>query len=327
MTDPVPTGRYFFSEAFKKTARRIRNQVKPLPGFLRSPYRGHFAVTRSLVEGLKKAGIPAIYNPRKVADVAEVVVVLSGVDALRQAIGFKRAGLIKTLLAGPNLVSFPSQIRDLLCSPAVDVCITPGPLTCAIYTQDCPELTGRCAPWPAGVDTAYWSPAPPPAERRRILIYDKQIHGPTDAVDAYIALVARKGYHVSTLQYGSYSKDEYRRLLQESQLLIGFSAEESQGIAWAEAWSTDVPTLFWYTDRHVFNDPRSGGRTFTTSPAPQLTDATGRFFRNIDEFTAVFADWEAGRLRCTPRAWVLENMSDEVCARRLCELAGVQVRG
>jgi hypothetical protein len=207
----------------------------------------------------------------------------------------------------------------------VDLCITPGPLTCAIYTADCPELSGRCAPWPAGVDTAFWSPVSPPEGRRRILFYDKQIHGPTDAVEPYMALLAQKGYDVSTIRYGGYSKDDYRRLLQDSKLLIGFSAEESQGIAWAEAWSADVPTFFWYKDRHVFNHPLAQGRVFATSPAPQLTDATGRFFRDLEEFKIVFAGWEAGRLQLSPRQWVLEHMSDEVCARRLCELAGVQV--
>lgn len=325
MTDPVPAGRYLFSEAFKKTARRIRNVVKPLPVFLRSPYRGHFAVTRSLVEGLTQAGVSFNYNPRRIADVAKVVVVLSGLEALRQAIALKRAGVVTRLLAGPNIVSFPSEVRELLCSPDVDVCITPGPLTCAIYTQDCPELSGRCAPWPAGVDTAFWRPSGSPQERRRILFYDKQIHGATDAVEPYVARVRQKGYDVASLTYGAYSKEDYRRLLQESQLLVGFSAEESQGIAWAEAWSADVPTLFWYKDRHVFDHPLSRGRVFATSPAPQLTDATGRFFRNIDEFEKVFTEWEAGRLGLAPRDWVLTNMSDEVCARRLCGLAGVQV--
>jgi hypothetical protein len=325
LTDPVPSGLYFFSEPLKKTVRRIRDRVRPAPAFFKSPYRGHFAVTRSLVEGLQKAGIPSNYNPQRLGDVADTVAVLSGQNALRQAIEWKRSGRVKTLLAGPNLVEFPSDARELLCSPEVNVCITPGSLTCAIYIEDCPELAGRCEAWPAGVDTAYWSPASPPAKRERILLYDKQINGATDAVAPYAALVAAKGYAVATLEYGSYTREQFRQLLRESRLMIGFSAAESQGIAWAEAWSTDVPTLLWYTGEHVFTHPRARGRILRTSTAPHLTDATGRFFPDLDAFATLFARWEAGELQWAPRAWVLKNMSDEACARRLCELAGLRI--
>lgn len=322
LTDPIPCGRHFFTEALKKGARRVRDRVRPAPAFFRSAYRGHFAVTRSLVEGLAKAGIPSNYNPRRLQDVAGTVVVLSGLAALRQAIELKRAGRIARLLAGPNLVEFPSDARDLVCAPEVDVCITPGPLTCDIYVEDCPELAGRCKPWPAGVDTAFWTPRDAREARRGVLVYDKQINGATAPVAPYAALLTARGHAVTTLQYGSYTRERFREALAESALMVGFSAAESQGIAWAEAWSMDVPTLLWYTDSHVFNHPRGRGRVFRTSTAPHLTDATGRFFRSPEEFQRLVADWEAGRLETSPRAWVLAHMSDEACARRLCEIAG-----
>jgi hypothetical protein len=324
LTDPIPIGRYYFSEALKHVARRVRNAIKPLPEFLRSPYRGHFAVTRSLVEGLRQAQVPSTYNPRRLSELSETVIVLAGLETLRQAIALKRRGAIKKLLAGPNLVFFPSDAKDLLCASEIDICITPGPLTCRLYREDCPELAGRCESWPAGVDTDYWSPKPGRVERSLILFYDKWVHGPTDDIERYITYVKSRGHQAHLLRYGAYTPQEYRDLLQHSKLFVGFSAEESQGIAWAEAWSVDVPTLFWYKDRHTFAHPRSQGRTFQTSPAPQLTDATGRFFPSLDAFTSLFAQWESGHVSCSPRTWVLENMSDTVCALRLCEIAGVR---
>ena len=54
LTDPVPVGRYLFSEQAKRVGRALRRLIKPLPLYRRSVYRGHPAVTRSLVEGLKK---------------------------------------------------------------------------------------------------------------------------------------------------------------------------------------------------------------------------------------------------------------------------------
>jgi hypothetical protein len=290
---------------------------------MHSPYRGHFAVTRSLVEGLGSVGVAYNYNPRSVEHVGEVLVVLSGLRTLSQAIRLKQCGRIKKLLAGPNIVEFPSDARALICAPEVDLCITPAPLTCRIYTEDCPELSGRCAAWPAGVDVKYWAPRAERERRQKILVYDKQVHGATAPVQPYVRFLRERGYDVTTLTYGAYARTEYREALQEAQLMIGFTAEESQGIAWAEAWAMNVPTFMWYKNSHSFNHPRSLGRTFETSPAPYISPDTGGLFQGMDDFEPTFLAWERGEVQFQPRQWVLNNMSDEACARRLCEIAGI----
>src|SRR5947209_3178842 len=104
LIDAVPCGRHAFIEMLKKTARFIRGVVWPRPQYAISPYRGHFAVTRSMVEGFQKIGCTVSYNPLRRADVGSIVVVPAGYSALRQAIRWKRAGAISTLIAGPNLV-------------------------------------------------------------------------------------------------------------------------------------------------------------------------------------------------------------------------------
>lgn len=322
LTDPVPVGLHFFTENFKHAARNLKDKMYPPPKLTRSKYRGHFAVTRSLVEGLNKLDYSFNYNPKKLADVADVVIVLSGVSALRQAIALKREGLIRKILAGPNLITFPSDHGGIICSAEVDVCVTPGPLTCDIYTEDCPGLAGRCVGWPAGVDTAFWSPQPA-SRRKSILIYNKLNHVPADAIAIYVDWIRQKGYETRFIEYGNYTVDEYLSMLRISSLMIGFSAAESQGLSWAEAWSADVPTLMWHKDRNTYNHPRSGARIFNSSTAPYLTDSTGAFFRTFDEFADLFSAWEIGETRFNPRQWTLDNMSDEVCAHRLLEIAGL----
>ena len=87
LTDPVPYGRHFFVEPAKQIARRVRNIVSPRPRYKRSvKYRGHFAVTRSMVEGLQKIGVRSNYNPQRLAEVGEVVVVPAGFAALRRGL-------------------------------------------------------------------------------------------------------------------------------------------------------------------------------------------------------------------------------------------------
>jgi hypothetical protein len=104
-------------------------------------------------------------------------------------------------------------------------------------------------------------------------------------------------------------------------VLIGFVLNESQGIAWAEAWSVDVPTLLWKQDYVTYK-----GRTYRSSTAPYLTPQTGVFFQSLTEFEKVFEDWDNNRNQFHPRQWVLENMSDEVRTRALCGLAQLFVK-
>jgi hypothetical protein len=252
---------------------------------------------------------------------ANTVIVLSGASTLRQAIGLKREGRIARLLAGPNIMVFPSEHPGLLADPEVDLCITPADWVCEMYERDCPALKGRCAAWPAGVDTAYWCPGPLVRQPGEVLVFDKQALGLQDSLSDYIAVLKRRNYRVSVISYGSYTPDEYLSRLRRASLMVGFSTSESQGIAWAEAWATNVPTLVWCRAQHSW----SAGHTVMASTAPYLCDRTGLFFASVADFGDALTRWASSRELFDPRQWVLEHMSDQVCARQLCELAGVPV--
>ena len=326
LTDPIPDEAYSIYMFIKKTAIILRDLLKPKPVYLRSKYRGHFAVTRSLVEGLQKANIRFNYNPSSYEEVADTVVVLSGVNTLRQVIKLKQCGKIKKVLAGPNIIDFPSDSKAVICSSEVDFCLTPCKLTSQLYLQDCPQLAGRLREWPSGVDIDYWHPLydnSALSPKKKVLFYDKQIHGKIVDINSYIDYVSARGFEPIVIKYGSYSKEMYLELLQQSSLMIGFSHSESQGLAWAESWSTNVPTLIWYVNEATYNHPRALDRFFEASSAPYLNDETGIFFRSFEDFTKIFEKWHLGKLCFSPRNWVELNMSDEVCSRKLIEIAGL----
>jgi hypothetical protein len=314
LTDPVPLGVHAIPEKGRRLLRSIRDCIDP-PRAHRNGinYRGHFAVTRSLIEGLAKVGLPHAYNPRSLGGVSDHVVVLAGVRTLRQAIELKRQGYIKRLFAGPNIVVFSSDADSVLASPEIDVVITPCDWVADLYLEDHPSLTGRCYSWPAGVDTEYWKPHCNTG-RDQILIFEKTANSPVGPVEPYAEYLRGLGYRVSILRYGSYTHAEYLRELQKSNLMIGFATGESQGIAWAEAWSTDVPTLIWNNSSNVYR-----GRRFCCTTAPYLHPENGLSFTVIGEFRQKFAQWRENPNRFSPRAWTLANMSDEVCASMLYE--------
>jgi hypothetical protein len=318
-TDPLCSGRYRLTEPIKASLRYFRDIVRPPPRYSRSKYRGHFAVTRSMVEGLRKIGVRTTYNPRKRSELAPVVIVPSGYAALKQAIDWKRSGKIRRLLAGPNLVDFPSEQRELLCAPQVDTLLVPGDWFRDNFINDCSELNGKVIPWPAGVDTRFWAPEMS-VSTKSVLVYEKQNKWATTPVPDFLPQIERRGYRVRMIAYGKYSAEEYLSALRDCCLMVGFSTDESQGLAWAEAWSTDVPTLLWNQESVTYKR-----RTYRTSSAPYLSSQTGLFFTSVQTFHEAFDRWESTRAEFRPRDWVLEHMSDEVCARALCKLAQVTV--
>lgn len=310
LTDPLPIGIWKIPENIKTVARWFRDRIKPIK-YNYGKYRGHYAVTRSLIEGLIKEGLPHNYNPKCRHNLAETVVVLAGVRTLQQAIELKRLGYIKRLFAGPNIVVFSSDYNSILAAPEVDAAITPCEWVVDLYVMDNPSLLGRCWSWPAGVDMEYWRP-PNETVRNTILIFEKQNKGPVGPIAPYAEFLKQHGYKVEVIQYGSFTHSDYRQYLHQAMLMVGFVVDESQGLAWAEAWAADVPTLIWRNEQNTYR-----GRTYRTSTAPYLDPANGLFFNDLLDFKVQFALWESHPENFSPRNWTLENMSDEVCASRL----------
>ena len=317
LTDPMPWGRDLLYEGARRIARSVRDIILPTRKYLNHhKYRGHFAVTRSLVEGLQNINASFNYNPRYPWQLADTVIVLSGVRTLRQAIRLKQHCKIKKLLAGPNIVVFSSDYDSLLAASEVDAVITPCEWVTDLYIEDNSTLKDRIFSWPAGVDTNYWQPDPV-TKRDRILIFDKRnLEDDPDRVNPYVKYLLGQGWQVDVLvrcgEQG-YTHEQYRYLLQRSSLMLGFTVgSESQGIAWVEAWSTDVPTLIL---KNISNSYQH--RSFHCSTAPYLCPQNGLFFNDLEDFKIQFRYWESHREEFTPRAWTLKNMSDEVCADML----------
>jgi len=315
LTDPIPYGTWLFPQIARILARTIRNWIRP-PKNNHGNYRGHSAVTRSLIEGLKKIGVPHNYNPYSVCELADTVVVLAGVRTLRQAIELKKRGQIKKLFAGPNIVVFSSDAESIVASSEVDVVITPCEWVIDVYLEDNPSLQGRCIAWPAGVDTDFWAPNAS-IKRDRILVLDKRLEqDDPDRVKPYVEYLQSQGWQVDVLvRCGAqgYMQDEYRNFLRKSCLMLGFTVgSESQDIAWAEAWSMDVPTLILRQTENY-----NSGRKYKCSTAPYLQSENGLFFDDLENFKAVFTSWQSNRQKFSARAWTLANMSDEICAEKL----------
>ena len=144
------------------------------------------------------------------------------------------------------------------------------------------------------------------------MIFEKQNKGPVGPIDPYVDYLRELGWKVQIIKYGSFTHNQYLSCLQESCLMVGFVVCESQGLAWAEAWSTDVPTLILKRTSNVLQ-----GREYKNSSAPYLNSENGLFFDDFEDFKNKFQYWESHRQQFNPREWVIKNMSDEVCATKI----------
>ena len=298
----------------------VRSVVKPgVPVPRPSPYPGHYALVRSVVEGLRSIGADFTFNPRTFGELARVVYAPAN-EALRQAIELKRRRVVDYVVAGPVNALFADESGGILLAPEIDLVIVPSEWTVDFY-EGFPELVAKSRVCPCGVDAEVWKPARvPKARERRAVVYWKS--GDERFCEAVEAVVRRCGLEPLRIrsrhgEHGIFDPSDYREALDRSMAGVFLSTFETQGIALAEAWSMDVPTVVW--------DPRGDaewrGRTFKSkSSAPFLTPATGVTFRAIDDFEGALRGTLASLGAFQPRAWVLEHMTDAVCANQLYAL-------
>src|SRR5258705_13578830 len=120
LTEPKP-------ERPKRIAAIKSSILKPVRYYLKGKilpnakkYGGHNAVTRSLLDGLEKIGATYNYNETKEEKIYENVMLLSGIEKLKEALYLKKNGKIKLLLVGPNIVDHVLDYDNIVADPLVD---------------------------------------------------------------------------------------------------------------------------------------------------------------------------------------------------------------
>jgi hypothetical protein len=315
LTAPIPnTGR----RLYHGVRRRLRPLVKPgLPLPKMSPYPGHYAVVRSVVEGLRAIDADFNFNPRRTCELGRVVYAPENA-ALRQAAGFKRHGKVDYLVAGPVNALFPDEADGVLLTPEIDCLIVASEWARGLYL-DAPQLVEKFVACPCGVDTRFWQPTGRPRKNIALVYWKSGNESFCRGVEEVVVNCGLEPRRLRSAhgEHALFAPDDYRRRLDESAIGVFLSTFETQGLALVEAWSMDVPTAVW--DPQATTEWR--GRTFQAgSSAPYLTPMTGRRWRTIDELEPTLRNMLAERSTFQPRAWVLANMTDAICARALYEI-------
>ncbi len=307
----------FFSTPFNNcyNYKKISLFAQPQSCQATSSRRGPASVALSLISGMQQLGANFNINPSR-NSVGDIVIVLSEIDYLRHAITLKQQHKIKLLLAGPNLVFLPHEHNHLIVSPEIDAYFTPSLWVKISYIEDDPRITQRLVIWPAGVDENYWKPTTikDPTNNHHVLVYQKTNNN--QLVQNVQNRLKKYNFQAINIVYGSYNIEQYKQALEQSLFAIVIGNSESQGIALAEAWAMNVPTLVYNLRKYS-----ASGKTFTiNSFCPYLTEKTGIDWRELDELEGWIKSMPLCINEFSPRSWVLENMTDVVCTKKLLDL-------
>lgn len=279
-------------------------------------HRGPSSVIRSLCCGLSQLKIPFNYNPHNQNDVGDIVIVLSDIHQLTRAMHLKHEKKINRLLAGPLLMVRSNEYNHIAASPEIDMYLVNSIWTKISYIEDEPSLKAHIAIWPAGINENYWKPTTlkDPINNHHVLVYQKTNNN--QLVQNVQNLLKKYNFQAINIVYGSYNIEQYKQALEQSLFAIVIGNSESQGIALAEAWAMNVPTLVYNLRKYS-----ASGKTFTiNSFCPYLTDKTGIDWRELDELEGWIKSMPLCINEFSPRSWVLENMTDVVCTKKLLDL-------
>ena len=313
LTGSLSSGEHTVKRKIMQFIRPILRMIDKKKPILTPKYGGHNAVTRSLVEGMKKNGEKFNYNPANEDSIFENVVLLSGIEKLERMLYLKKAGKIQFLIVGPNIVDHVLDFDNIVAHPLIDYFIVPSEWVKKLVLHDCPELKDRILIWPAGVDNKFWFPVKPVEKRKGVLIYKKTESG--DFYDKIFKLLEELNFSADVIEYGNYNPAEFKKKLSNSFFAIFVSRSESEGIALVEAWSMDVPTVVYNPGDFIY-----GGKLVKEiSACPYLNERVGKDWKTIEELRSLLLKMKQNKFSFEPRKFVLENLTDEITAKDLVD--------
>jgi glycosyltransferase involved in cell wall biosynthesis len=230
------------------------------------------------------------------------------------------------ILFGASGYAHPSDDPRLLERLPVKKVLVPGPW----MKEMCKPAWGdNVESWPVGIDTDVWQPRRLERKSIDILLYDKvrwqHDHFETSLIEPIRAILRSNHRSFSEIRYGLYEEHDFLAALRQCRTMIFLCEHETQGIAYQQALSCDVPILAW--DRGGYwQDPSYYPHKVRFAPVtsvPYWDDRCGMRFSNMDEFGLVWNQfWEMHADECfRPRQYILDNLTLPNSARSYVNFA------
>jgi glycosyltransferase involved in cell wall biosynthesis len=297
--------------------KKFRNIVrgKPRPG-------GVDMVFINLCKGLDRLEVPYEVNkPFSQLDTNQVVAILGrGKECLQ---GYHQDN---SIVAGIGLMTHPAEWPDLCQQYPVKKYLQHSDWCNNLYI---PYYGAEiCSPtWAVGIDTEFWL-NPPQSHTDKdidVLIYYK-IKWEKDWFNSNLVIpiknkLSNNQIKYQELKYGDYQSADYKNLLTRSKAMLFLTEHESQGLAYQEAMSMNVPILAWNPGKIM--DPQYkqwGDFGKPASSVPFFDEHCGMTFQDFEGFDKIFSVFWGLIREFNPRNYVLENLTLEKCANDFIDL-------
>ena len=223
------------------------------------------------------------------------------------------------IVAGIGLMTHPSEWPTLCDDYPVAKYLQHSAWASSIYRS---YFGDRCEIWPVGIDTAAWKPNGC-MKAVDFLIYDKirwqHERASQELLDPVRHILRSKGLNFEEIRYGSYRPAEYSSALARCRAMIFLCEHESQGLAYQECLSCNVPILAW--DQGQCLDPNRfswGAPHIPATSVPYWDERCGLKFSDATEFAVKLDEFLDQQLRdeFSSRDYIIENLTLEKCARK-----------
>lgn len=203
--------------------------------------------------------------------------------------------LPQVTLIGPNIMVLPTDIPSLWKKYTNHV--VPSEWVKNLYRKY--ELVGECDIdiWTAGIDTQTFNGAGKNIKRDCFIYFKNRNEQELQNLKAF--LVAKQ-VSFEVLKYGHYSENDLLRSVKESKFCILLTGTESQGIAYMEILSSNVPC--YVIDKPQWSSP-GGTELHSASSTPYFDDTCGIMAKKYEEFDRFLNNLE----RFEPRNYILSN--------------------
>ena len=303
-----------------KYDRYPRNLIRK---FIRKPNRpgGVMMVALNLMAGLEKIKIPYRFNDyHYIKKHPEELVGIIGKPHLL----FERKWP-NPILLGAGIFSHPIDYPDLFEKyPQVKHLLVPGEWMRKMFR---PYYGDKVSSWPTGIDTEKWKPT----EESKVfdfLIYDKILwhynHFDKSILEPIKQKLESKNLRYHTIRYGNYQPKDLFKKLEMSKAVIFLCEHETQGIAYQQILSCNIPILAW-NQGGFWQDPSYYPHKVKYSPVssiPYWDERCGLKFRTQSEFLQKLNEFEelSKMKQFNPRHYILENLTLEICAQKYVDI-------
>lgn len=306
-----------------KGDKYIRPLVRKIMG-TNPPYKsGMQRVVANFLLGLDKNKIPYSFNrfPSLIGRSDKVISFGLGLKGLK---GIKKETPIIAAIGFP----YPAEIPELFKDYNIKKYLQHSNWTLNLAKSSGMYEDSIFGLWPAGINTEQWTSEIKLNEKKTdVLIYNK-IYWETEKTNEEILkpiknFLEENGYSYCEIKYGKYNQEVYLDKLKQSKAMIFLSAHESQGLAYQECLSCNVPVIAW--DQGYWLDPvrfKYNKPIVKATSVPYFDERCGMKFKDLNEFISIFGEFFESTLlnKYAPREYILENLSIEKSTEKMLNI-------